>query len=397
MVAMTRIRMSSDRALSNEQAYPTGFVDTDRYPATFVVTNGTHSGSSYNLTEGEVVFCGTDIDNDIILASNIETGPWQIRLQQENGSVFLTLMEGELQDQHAVDLQQNQQFSVERDNSFVAGALSFEIRYAESQSENAVQNTAKYMHSGSTAEPRRESTLKHMHATKYALYIFSILCIALGVLSGMYAVTGSLILANADTGQKNTRFLERINQSNLADLDVRQVGDSNKYQVSGTVDSREERNQLTRIAKETGAEVTIQLQVNEEVLESVEDIFRVNGIQAQAKVSDAGGIKVLTETTNTSKLDSVRQIVRRDIPSIAMLEIVNTPPAIVDPPKNGKFNPSPEKRITLISAGRNAYIMTEDKSRYFVGALLPSGHLVEEIKKGVVIVSMDGKLETLKY
>jgi len=343
--------------------------------AKFIVTRGPNAGATFDLRDNTTIFCGSDIENDVILTTADNTDVWKIQLRQEAGEVNLTLLEGELSNGlNDVSLDQDRELAVARENEFLTNSLSFEIRYpaaaigsqtgnqaAGSTSQSPARagiTTSDSTNSKTTARQRGTS-----HFTKNALYIFSVLCIALAILSGMYAVTGSVILANADTAPGQNRFMEKITSSKLAYLDVKQIGGDNRFEVKGSINSREEQALLKRIAKETGAEVTMQLQINNEVLESVEDIFRVNGIQAQAEVTETGGIGVYTQTADNAKLNNVRQVVTRDIPSIAALEIFNTPPVVVDLPKKRKFKPTPEKRITLISAGENAYIMTEDKEK----------------------------------
>lgn len=47
--------------------------------------------------------------------------------------------------------------------------------------------------------------------------------------------------------------------------------------------------------------------------------------------------------------------------------------------------------VVKVIAGRNGHVMTADGSRYFVGAVLPTGHTIVEIQRTAVIVSKDGK------
>jgi type III secretion protein D len=55
----------------------------------------------------------------------------------------------------------------------------------------------------------------------------------------------------------------------------------------------------------------------------------------------------------------------------------------------------PGKRIASLVPGEPAYLVTADGSRYFVGALLPSGHRVLLIADKTVTVERDGQLTKL--
>lgn len=231
------------------------------------------------------------------------------------------------------------------------------------------------------------------------LFGASACAIALGTVTALYAVTGgdaSTTRENRDTAG-NSVFADKLKETNVDSLSYRLLDDGQTYLVSGFVETRDQRNQLLEIADFTNAKVEFDIQVNDELIESVEDIYRVNGISAEAEVAGRGEIKVKTYTGNIEKLVLVEESVRKDIPSLVAMQVINDPPDKVLVEKQSKYRENPEKRVTLVVTGNNPYIMTEDKSRYFLGAILPSGHIVESIEDGSVVVSMEGKRETLQY
>jgi type III secretion protein D len=62
------------------------------------------------------------------------------------------------------------------------------------------------------------------------------------------------------------------------------------------------------------------------------------------------------------------------------------PPPVVD---------DPGKRIASVVPGNPAYIVTADGARYFVGAMLPSGHRITAIDGQRVSVERNGETATL--
>ncbi len=58
------------------------------------------------------------------------------------------------------------------------------------------------------------------------------------------------------------------------------------------------------------------------------------------------------------------------------------PPPVVD---------DPGKRIASIVPGNPAYIVTADGARYFVGAMLPTGHRITAIAGQRVSLERDGE------
>ena len=70
------------------------------------------------------------------------------------------------------------------------------------------------------------------------------------------------------------------------------------------------------------------------------------------------------------------------------MRVDNQPPA----PAPGAAPPDdPAKRLVAVVGDTDSpYFVTADGSRYFSGALLPSGHRVIEIAESAVIVERDG-------
>ena len=57
----------------------------------------------------------------------------------------------------------------------------------------------------------------------------------------------------------------------------------------------------------------------------------------------------------------------------------------------------PGKRISSLVPGEPAYLVTADGSRYFLGALLPSGHRVMQIAKGSLALELNGQQLILNF
>ncbi len=57
----------------------------------------------------------------------------------------------------------------------------------------------------------------------------------------------------------------------------------------------------------------------------------------------------------------------------------------------------PGKRVASIVPGATPYVVTADGTRYFLGALLPSGHRLAAITETEVMLEKDGKSSPLKF
>ena len=128
-----------------------------------------------------------------------------------------------------------------------------------------------------------------------------------------------------------------------------------------------------------------------ELLASAVDVFRLYGIAAKASWSPEGELVLHTQERDAAKVQAAAAAARRDIARLPALRVDNQPPAVVAaaaaPPPD-----DPAKRlVAVIDNADSPYFITADGSRYFSGALLPSGHRVVEIAGRAVVVERDGQ------
>jgi type III secretion protein D len=86
---------------------------------------------------------------------------------------------------------------------------------------------------------------------------------------------------------------------------------------------------------------------------------------------------------------------RRDVAGLRELVVDNEP--TTPPPQNTPVADDPGKRVAAIVPGDSPYVVTADGTRYFVGALLPTGHRVEAIEAHRVVLTRDGRQSQLDF
>lgn len=123
---------------------------------------------------------------------------------------------------------------------------------------------------------------------------------------------------------------------------------------------------------------------------AVADVFRLHGIQAQVARGAVGNtIEVHAAEADTQRLARAEAAIRRDLPAVSSLKVVNRAP--VRNAAKPALEDNPGKRITGVVADEELpYLVTADGSRYFQGAWLPSGHRVVSIADRRVTVELDG-------
>ena len=144
-----------------------------------------------------------------------------------------------------------------------------------------------------------------------------------------------------------------------------------------------------------GVQARVDVVVDETVAREVAEVFRVNGVAVKASVAAPGQVDAVAAERDTDRLARAEEVVRRDVRGLEQLSVRNTAKPL-PPPAPPVFD-DPGKRIASLITAEPAYIVTADGSRYFVGALLPSGHRVTHINPGSVTLELHGQQTTLNF
>ncbi len=139
----------------------------------------------------------------------------------------------------------------------------------------------------------------------------------------------------------------------------------------------------------------IDVQVDEALARDVTETFRVNGVAVQARVLGTGIVAVEAAERDAGRLARAEEVVRRDVRGVTRLDMHNTAPP--SPKPAAPVADDPGKRIASLVPGELAYLVTEDGSRYFVGAMLPTGYRITEIAARSVTLERDGQKTSLNF
>ena len=106
----------------------------------------------------------------------------------------------------------------------------------------------------------------------------------------------------------------------------------------------------------------------------VTEVFRVNGVAVRAQVAGPGHIVAEAAERDDERSRAPARWCAATCAASQALSVRNTakpapppPPPVVD---------DPGKRIASLVPGDPAYLVTADGARYFVGAMLPTGHRI---------------------
>jgi hypothetical protein len=128
-----------------------------------------------------------------------------------------------------------------------------------------------------------------------------------------------------------------------------------------------------------------------DLLASAVDVFRLYGIAAKATWSPEGELVMHTQERDAAKVQAAAAAARRDIARLPALRVDNQPPPAVAAAAAPVAEDPAKRLVAVIDNADSPYFITADGSRYFSGALLPSGHRVVEIAGRAVVVERDGQ------
>ena len=130
---------------------------------------------------------------------------------------------------------------------------------------------------------------------------------------------------------------------------------------------------------------------SQDIENSVTDVFRTYGLDAQASSMRTGVVRVKTTSTNTKKILAAQASAKADVYGLKKLIVDYDQPVSekIETPKK-VANKAADQEIRMIVIGNPTYVVAENQTRYFKGSKLPTGHRVADIQKGLVVVEKNG-------
>jgi len=133
-----------------------------------------------------------------------------------------------------------------------------------------------------------------------------------------------------------------------------------------------------------------------ELTESVLSVFRTYGFNVTVENSSPGKAIVRAATNDIDNLARAKSAALTDVYGLLSLEMNNNPPVVDTVAPKAKMIPvKPGEKITSVVVGNPSYVVTADKSYFFVGAKLSTGHKITKIMKGKIILTKNGETTEL--
>lgn len=356
------------------------------------VLSGEQRGASSAVRPGATLRLGQDWSNDVVLRDADDTAA---RLSLDaDGQLMLDVGGGQcevdgmpLESGQPMPLSLYTPFTVGGTRMAVGriGAPQWAALFDEAPAPANTPSMAAAAASSGVAAParRRTSWVQRLLMGGAAL---------VGVSAGALTLAWAMGPASLSPPQQAEHLRQTLAHLGFAALNVE--ARDGQLLVTGHLDTQAQRTRLEQaLAGQTPARVAVW--VNEQIATGVSDVYRLNGIPAEVRSSGPGVVHVQTREGDAAALGKVQAVARRDVPGLQQLVAINEPPPSA--PRPEAVISDPGKRVAAIIPGDPAYVVTADGTRYFEGAMLPTGHRILSILSDHVQIERDGVPSTLNF
>jgi type III secretion protein D len=222
-----------------------------------------------------------------------------------------------------------------------------------------------------------------------------VLAIAVGMLSPkVRAIAGGDTRAAVPASEAADRVRVALADLGLTSLRIERMSDGTPV-VRGLVDTDAQRARISGEVARLGVRAFVEVVSAEQLVRQVADVLRVKGLPGSVRHLGRGVIEAQVGEADAERARRTEEAVRRDVAGLTGFRLQFTPKTQAAPVAAPKAPEDPAKRVVSVAYGPNGHVVTADGARYFVGALLPSGHRIVRIADGEVELSRDGQTTRL--
>ncbi len=376
-----------------------------------VILNGPQSGAHVQFNEQGTLSIGGDISNDIILRDST-ISDHKIRLSWSDGEILLEVLSGNARSINAA-LEAGEQIILPAYTPVQIGETVFAIGLSGSRKWKKVVTTvpaaaptAAYQEDESeNIDYVPEQTPSQTPLTLLRLmYSGSVLMVLLGMTVFYFQPhqTEGSIITESSTIDTAIRKLSIFLQDDVfAELQFNRDSE-NILLITGYVDKKASSAKLDDFIYTLDLNVEKDIEIGDNLGNLVQDVFRLNRIEANVRFISRGIVEVNTVENDLEALKKAELLAYRDLPQLKTLQVKNQirevkveQKKIAD--KKAKNKPVKPGSIVMITPGPPAFLLTSDHSKYYVGSKLPSGHKITRIKIDKVFLSKEGEKTIVKF
>jgi type III secretion protein D len=180
---------------------------------------------------------------------------------------------------------------------------------------------------------------------------------------------------------------ERLHEAGFPAVDLQESG--GRTIATGLVDDEDARQEVKRLLDRSGVHALIDIRTGPELARAAADVARMHGVAASASWQ-TGTLELHTVPLERQQQAALVEAVRRDVRGVGPVRLVGDLEAGDDGAAIARVSDA-TKRVATVVVGDPGYVQTVDGARYFIGAVMPSGHVLRAIEAGAVVLERDGK------
>lgn len=374
-----------------------------------VVVRGPQSGSAVTIDDtAATITLGSALERDIVLLDG-QVPAHALSFGRDGDNLVLEVHEGSVRcDGQTLD--SGRRHPCRTDVIYRIGTTAFRVQAPERAGDTDVDG-----HSHRAARAGRWNPLATMSRGKrIAATLAALSLAAMTALVGFETDLHGTPVRSADTvasggnehapaATETDALARRLADAGFDALAVRRSGDGFS-RVHGHVRSRHRLLELERLLADLRPSVTIDVFVQTEIVEQVSDVFHTHGLNALVESVRPGVVRVVTTERDAPPLERIGAAALTDVAGLLDVHARNEVPETSGPlrptaPVARTPRPviEPGKSVVAIIEGDPGYVVTEDRSKYLVGASLPTGHTIREIADGTVTLDLAGHITRLEF
>lgn len=184
-----------------------------------------------------------------------------------------------------------------------------------------------------------------------------------------------------------------LRQAGFPNLRVERASDGQNFAVTGLVRDEQTLSNLRSWMSENHSDVLLDVETIHNAAASATDLLAAQNIDAEARPDGVDGLVIDGPFLPKDRQRELTELLRQDLPQVGAI-------AFQASGERGEsdlayFFNSPGYGAASFVSGDPGYLVTEDGTRWFPGAALPTGHRIVEIAGNSITVERDGLRDTL--
>ncbi len=379
------------------------------------VIAGRQQGAEYRLSPGIHVSIGHHLHHDIVLR-NVEGKEASLELRMTDGIARLNVVAGEIL-LLGRELKAGEAAPLPAFVPVKIGAVVFAIgnpaseRWEEASQLSAATTVSEEIISPAdgklgvmsgpvTIDRQIDGAIRHFSSglrpfanviaierrwPVYAAVAAALLLVAILVIP----VSGWISEQNYGAGATD----EMLARNGFADLTVTEAA-GNGLIVSGVLANDEQLQRLRRLLDDSRPGTVIDVSTMDALAAGITDMLVAQNIDAEAKAGRGQNIRIVSEYLPADRQKELAAQIRADMPVIENISFEID--AARGEPDLQYFFASEKYGLASFVDGDPAFITTADGTKWFKGAIVPTGHRILNIGNGAIRFEREGQIEELK-